>query len=78
MLPPFDPEVTCPKCGHDYVTVRHSNGRQRLSWGGGCSGCPQEGCGEHLDRQCQRCGYRWAEAVIGPPVRRARQGRADG
>jgi hypothetical protein len=74
-LPPYAPEATCPKCGHDQSTVRYSNGRS--SWSGGCYGCPQEGRSEHLDRRCERCCYRWAEAVIAP-AEQARDGREDG
>lgn len=62
MLPPYNSEATCPKCGHGKSTVRYSNGRS--SWNGGCSACSQQGRGEHLDRQCERCSYRWSEAVI--------------
>jgi len=74
-LPPFSPDATCPKCGHDVVTVAYV-GTHR-SWES-----PQ--CGatindwkytEHLDRCCQRCHYVWAEAALA--ALREREG-ADG
>lgn len=60
-LPAFNPEAACPKCGHADVSVLYQD-----------SGCPYPyTCGEmapfgseHLDRTCQRCHHRWAEAVI--------------
>jgi len=59
---PFDPEATCPKCGHDDVRLRFSSGLS--PWTGGCSSeCPSAWSGEHLDRRCKRCGYKWTERV---------------
>jgi ssDNA-binding Zn-finger/Zn-ribbon topoisomerase 1 len=63
MLEPFDPERRCPKCGHDTIHTQYSNGRT-FSWKGGCYDCPRERDGEHLDRRCERCSYRWSEAVV--------------
>lgn len=62
MLPPFNPEATCPKCGYDLIGVLY----QRF----GCSypaRCGVRHTGpEHLDRVCQRCHYEWAEDVLSP------------
>lgn len=57
-LNPFDPEATCPKCGHgDIATTYHEEE------------VPLDPCwnrveGEHHDRYCRRCGYEWCEAVL--------------
>lgn len=59
----FCEKSACPKCGHDKVAVKHCKG---CVWSGG--GCPSEMSGsyeEHLDRTCERCGYVWAQAVLG-------------
>jgi hypothetical protein len=67
-LPPFTPDATCPKCGHDVVrTIYHEHGRSGV--------CDSHGLswrdGEHLVRVCQRCHYGWAEAVLEHAVRPA-------
>jgi len=60
-LAPFNAEATCPKCGHDTVKALY---RRSACWSG--SECPVDWHApiEHLDRVCQRCFYRWAEAVL--------------
>lgn len=53
-LAPYDPAVTCPKCGHDDVSTFYQPG-------------PHYPCvryGEHLDRTCRRCQFGWPQAVI--------------
>lgn len=55
-LPPFsgdDPK--CPKCSHYDATTTHVPTGARTP----------EGCtGECLQRECDRCGYAWAEATV--------------
>ena len=59
---PFDPEAICQKCLHGEVKVDYSNGLS--AWAGGCyRTCEASYSGEHLERRCLRCGYRWAEMV---------------
>ena len=65
-LKPYDPDATCPKCGHDDImTVHHKFGRQSTVCSPSVSAyfrdMPE---GEHLHRTCRRCRYEWPEAVI--------------
>lgn len=59
-LPPFNPDATCPKCGHDVVKTMYQSRGCRfpadcgVRWDGS----------EHHDRVCQRCHFEWAESVI--------------
>jgi hypothetical protein len=73
-LPPYAPEATCPKCGHDTANTVYSKG----SWYGAVScsySCSERSTHrEHLERTCQRCHYQWAEACIAPALERAAEG----
>jgi hypothetical protein len=60
-LKPFDPEKTCPKCGHDDVRTFYE--RDACSASHGC-GVDWHNPQEHLDRVCQRCRHTWAEACL--------------
>lgn len=59
VLPPYNPDGRCPKCGHDQVTTTHY-----------ADGCNDKRCStcdrEHLRRMCQRCKHQWAEAIADP------------
>lgn len=50
------PDVGCPKCGHDNVSIRHC-------FGGEGSFMPDDRCRlgdpQHFHRHCGRCSYRW-------------------
>lgn len=64
MLPPYDPEAICPKCGHEEVTVAYVASHTSYS-SPRCGGTHlTHKYTEHLDRHCQRCHYEWAESVI--------------
>lgn len=62
-LAPFNPEATCPKCGHD--DIRSSFHRN------------VHDCGfrepyireEHLERLCRRCSFSWMEAPLDATLR---------
>ena len=53
VLPPYDPDRVCPKCGHDDVGAAY------------VPGCPVDQCeAEHIGRNCRRCRFEWAEGVL--------------
>jgi hypothetical protein len=63
---PFDPDARCPKCDADTVLT---------AWHPGTGFATEYGCAavlllhtsyppEHHCRTCQRCHYRWPEAVL--------------
>jgi ribosomal protein S27AE len=58
-LPPFS-NTQCPKCGGGVKTTWHECGQGDPSFP-----CFKGGVhrGEHLCRQCSRCGYGWLEAT---------------
>lgn len=56
-LPPFNPDATCPKCGHDTITC------QWRTASGPVTG-HRPPADEWLSRRCDRCGYIWDEACI--------------
>lgn len=62
-LPPFNPAAICPKCGHGDVSTRYEESYCTSTWST-TNRCPARGEGEHIDRQCRRCQYRWAEAPL--------------
>jgi hypothetical protein len=48
------PDVPCPKCGSTDVQLAHCGGRAGdANW----TSCWQRG--EHFDRHCRRCHFRW-------------------
>ena len=56
-LPPFGSVKECPKCGEPSpVKCWHDPGGESDEW----RGTPPSP--EHMERQCVRCGYEWAEA----------------
>jgi hypothetical protein len=58
----FNVEAKCPKCGHDIVTAYyHPDYRQDTRY----SSLSEAGATEYIERDCQRCRFRWAEAVLG-------------
>jgi ribosomal protein L37E len=72
-LPTYSPEAICSACGFDKISTQwipnpeHACqrvyapeevvGNQRVCW---------YWKGEHMHRFCQRCGFKWAEAVVNP------------
>ena len=57
----FDANATCPKCGHDNVSAQYHKTVSSPE----CPLWPNiRRHGEHLDRQCTRCRYTWAEAPL--------------
>jgi transcription elongation factor Elf1 len=60
-MTPFNPEATCPKCGHEDVNSSYVEERVRLFIS--CSDNDQE-AGEHIRRKCRRCNYSWNEATL--------------
>jgi hypothetical protein len=74
-LPPFNPDTTCPKCGHDDVLMIYVSGHR--AWDSPrCGLVSTDKYQEHMDRCCQRCHYEWPTAVIAPATE-ARGGEAD-
>lgn len=61
-LPSYDPNRNCPKCGSDGVSTSHHDPATARFWK------TEDHCrrvqGEHIDRCCHRCHYRWAERVM--------------
>ncbi|MEI5526875.1 hypothetical protein WB388_40465 [Streptomyces brasiliscabiei] len=63
-LPPFTGDMgSCPKCHHLYASTAYRaplTAREREEW----NGFPRRGpLPERLERECERCSYRWDEAV---------------
>lgn len=59
MLPVFDPNSPCAKCGHVGASTTYCPGSLDPKHLPGCE-CQ---C-EHLHRRCARCGYEWLEACL--------------
>jgi predicted nucleic-acid-binding Zn-ribbon protein len=63
-LPPYSGDKTyCFKCGNDAAHTKHratitGTDLDRFS----CHGAPMQA--EYLERECVRCGFRWAEECI--------------
>lgn len=55
LLPCFDHKRNCPKCGANRLKYRYVSG-------GGLAGSDTLYHGEHIEKTCDRCGYRWAES----------------
>jgi DNA-directed RNA polymerase subunit M/transcription elongation factor TFIIS len=55
-LPPFNPDATCSKCGHDKINV-HWNLRK-------AEHVYLHGERQWLSRRCDRCGYIWDEQCL--------------
>lgn len=65
VLPPFDAEAACPKCGWAVVSVRHHENTRGCSLGA----VMETSYGpEHLHRTCGRCFYGWNEDVLQPAL----------
>lgn len=62
-LPPFKPDATCPKCGHEAVHTAYRPGGQS-DW---MDPIEHRGQERHV-RTCNRCHYKWCEAVIPTPA----------
>lgn len=63
MLDPFDPEQICSKCGHDEIeTVYQPDSSHAECALGRRLGTRH--AGEHLERRCRRCSYRWEQLVV--------------
>jgi hypothetical protein len=66
----FDAGSHCPKCDHDivvsiyYPDYRKDTRRTRL---------PEAGVGEHIERTCQRCQYKWPQEAMASPSAPAKQ-----
>lgn len=61
MLPRYDAQAKCAKCGHNVITEEYANGK-----GLSCVMHCEEG--EHIHRSCKRCGYWWLEAPLDIPM----------
>ncbi len=59
---PFGTIGLCPKCGHDELKAAHCPGGRAGRWNCLCSHVPHSG--EHVERTCGRCGYRWLEGCL--------------
>jgi len=53
-MAPFNPEATCPKCGHPEVDAKYRVFVQILT----------NTKKEWIRRECQRCRYLWDEACL--------------
>ena len=64
-MKPFDPDSRCPKCGGEDVGTHYS-----ASYWDCLYSCSRRNSmtGEHMERTCRRCGYRWVEAPLGEAV----------
>jgi hypothetical protein len=60
-MKPFNPDATCPKCGHDEISSLHVPERNR---GHIYSTEQDQERAEHIRRRCQRCHYSWNEATL--------------
>lgn len=58
-MAPFNPDATCPKCGHDKVGTLHQEPLHQS-----CDPSCRDNLPERLQRRCERCRYDWNEAVI--------------
>lgn len=70
MLPPYsDTETTCPKCAHGlaHTAYRSAAGSRPIllvEWNGAT--VHRGPLPERLERECQRCGFQWDEALCPP------------
>lgn len=64
-LDPYDPNQSCPKCGHTMVTTSWWSDSSHPGCGLG-DRLKTDHAGEHLERRCVRCGYRWEQRVPDP------------
>jgi hypothetical protein len=62
-LPPYAPDAPCPKCGHPITGTRYCVNARPSGPGEACSPIGYNKA-EHLDRECDRCRYEWAEQVL--------------
>jgi len=55
----FQLKTSCPKCGNSHASISFCDDLR-------CLVVQQRKCfvGEHIDRVCIRCGYRWMEACV--------------
>jgi hypothetical protein len=60
-LTPFNPDSTCPKCGHDTVNTQY-----QAPYHSACDDTCRDKKPERLERRCDRCRYWWGEAVLDP------------
>ncbi len=61
-LAPYSESSPCPKCLWAEVSTRYANGRTLSSHHRCSDGCPYGWNIEHMERECGRCGYQWAQA----------------
>lgn len=61
----YNPDASCPKCGHDKVGTEYVPERQKRS-----PGDWREPYHEHQERRCERCRYAWAEHCGRPRKKR--------
>ena len=55
-MKPYDPNASCPKCGHDYVETGYE---EACHWA--TADTLKRPAKEHLRRTCGRCGFNWPE-----------------
>lgn len=62
-LKPFDPDASCPKCGHRVVGIAYCRHPKVFS---DCDHLIHYGAriGEHMHRTCKQCGYVWFELPL--------------
>jgi hypothetical protein len=75
-LPPFSgDDPTCIKCGNVGAHTKHcpSAGSVAEAWD-----TDRLLTAEHLERECSRCAYRWAEATIEQMPARVKEAATDG
>jgi hypothetical protein len=66
-LPPFDGTARCPKCDGDLILTVWHDGPHAYTAARACAAVTFVRTSyppEHLCRTCQRCHYRWPEAVF--------------
>lgn len=64
-LPPYSgPDAVCVKCGYDQASTVYVP-RSVVAWDDRITVANAPAHDEYLRRECLRCGYQWAEAVLG-------------
>ena len=57
-LEPFNPDIRCPKCGHEDIHARFDKDEYE------CLYSEPKWKGEHIHRHCRRCSFNWIEAAL--------------
>lgn len=59
-MKPYDPESTCPKCGHPRARTEYKWGTDQFT----DDGTKLPDTPPYLVRECLRCGFGWREAPL--------------